>query len=112
MSLLLEEVAASDAVGELPILKKLLAVLAVALAVPQFSKRLLADVAYVIVEAGIDASCRRDIHRSPGGDTRVRGGLEPILVVLKNGRHRQLGQYPYANAGLRCQHLDLVQLLL
>src|SRR5262245_6204925 len=77
---LLEEIAASDAVGELPILKKLLTVLAVALAVPQFSKRLLADVAYVVVEARIYATRRRDIHRGPWRHTRVCGRLEPIGV--------------------------------
>ncbi len=81
---LFEEVAASDAVGKLPIPKKLLTVLAVALAVPQFSKWLLADVAYVVVKARIYAPRRRDIHRGPGGDTRVCGRLKPIGVVLKN----------------------------
>jgi hypothetical protein len=84
VSSLLEEVAASDAVGELPIPKKPLTVLAVALAVPQFSKWLLADVAYVVVKARIYAPRRRDIHRGPGGDTRVCGRLKPIGVVLKN----------------------------
>ena len=110
--LLLVEIAAPDAVGELPIPKKCLAVLAVALAVPQFSKWLLADVANVVVKARIDAPRRRDIQRGPRGDARVSGRLELIGVVLKNRRHRQLGQDPYTNAGLRCQLLDIVQLLL
>ena len=81
---LLEEIAASDAIGELPVPKKLLTVLAVALAVPQFSKRLLADVAYVVVKARIYAPGRRDIHRGPRGDARVSRRLKPIGVVLKN----------------------------
>ena len=53
VSLLLEEVAAADTVGELPIPKKPLTVLTVALAVPKVSKWLLADVADVVVQAWV-----------------------------------------------------------